>query len=140
MAQFSTDGLDGLMLSMQEIAEIPPYVQEEMLHAQADVVEAAQKRKIRDYGIYSTGKTLASVKKGKIKLRKGQRVIYISPVGSRRRGNTVTRNAEVLFVNEFGKKGQKARPAIRDANEACAAETMAAGLTVYDAWLKSKNL
>ena len=36
----------------------------------------------------------------------------ISFTGTRRRGNTTTRNAEIAFVNEYGKKGQPARPFI----------------------------
>lgn len=140
MAEFRCDGLDALMLSMREIAEIPDAVVDEMLHAGADVVVRAQQRKIHQYRIFDTGTTQRSIKKGKVKLKKGQRVLYITPVGSRKRGNTVTRNAEVLFVNEYGKRGKQARPAIRDANEECAESTTAAQAKVYDEWLTSKNL
>ena len=52
----------------------------------------------------------------------------------------LTRNAEILFVNEFGKQGQSARPAVHDANEASAEATTRAEFEVYDRWLKSKNL
>lgn len=143
MAEFGCVGLDGLMLSLQEIAEIPEDVEDEILNAQADVVAAQQQKKIKAYGIYDGSSTVhvaSSVKKGRVKVKKGQRVIYVSPTGTRKRGKTVTRNAEIAFINEFGKEGQKARPAIADANEACAEETVKAGLQVYDRWLKSKDL
>lgn len=144
MAEMSFSGLDDLMLSMQEIAAIPPEVQDEMLQAQAAVVTKAQREKIRAYGIYdgSSSKHVAdTIKAGRVKKGKnGSRVIYVTATGTRRRGNTVTRNAEILFVNEYGKRGQAARPAVRDANESCAEETVQAGLSVYDNWLKSKNL
>ena len=143
MAEFSCNGLDGLMLSLQEIAEIPAEVQDEMLRAGADVVAKAQREKVRDYGIYdgSSPKHVAdSIKPGKVKLKKGQRIIYVSPTGSRRRGKTVTRNSEILFVNEYGRRGQKARPAVRDANEASAEATTAAQAEVYDKYLRSKDL
>lgn len=143
MADFSVTGLDGLMLSLQQLAELPEEIQDEMLEAQADVVVAAQRRKIRAYGIYdgSSPKHVAdSIKKGKVKLKKGQRVLYVTPTGSRRRGNTVTRNAEILFVNEYGKRGQKARPAVRDANEECADQTTQAGAEVFYRWQESQNL
>lgn len=52
----------------------------------------------------------------------------------------MTRNAEILFVNEYGKRGQKARPAIRDANEACAEQMVSAQMAVYDKHLRSKDL
>ena len=143
MAEFSCNGLDGLMLSMQEIAAIPEEVQDEMLRAGAEVVAKAQREKVRAYGIYdgSSPKHVAdSIKPGKVKLKKGQRIIYVSPTGSRRRGKTVTRNSEILFVNEYGRRGQKARPAVRDANEASAEATTAAQAEVYDKYLRSKDL
>jgi len=82
-----------------------------------------------------------SIKKGKVKLTKdGYRAIYVTAAGSRRRGKTTTRNAEILFVNEYGKKTQRARPAVRDANEECADEVAAVALQIYDKFLESKNL
>ena len=143
MAEFSCNGLDDLMLSLQEIAAIPGEVQDEMLQAGADVVAQAQREKVKAYGIYdgSSPRHVAdTIKPGRVKLKKGQRVIYVTPTGSRRRGKTVTRNAEILFVNEYGKRGQKARPAIRDANEACAEQMVNAQMAVYDKHLRSKDL
>ena len=143
MAEFSCNGLDDLMLSLQEIAEIPEEVQDEMLQAGADVVAQAQREKVKAYGIYdgSSPRHVAdTIKPGRVKLKKGQRVIYVTPTGSRRRGKSVTRNAEILFVNEYGKRGQKARPAIRDANEACAEQMVNAQMAVYDKHLRSKDL
>ena len=148
MAEFNSGGIDELMLSLAEIAEIPEEVQDEMLLAQAAVVQKAQTQSIETFGIVDTRKTLLSVKTGKPKWRKkdGVRVVYITPTGSRRRGGkrggppNVTRNAEILFVNEYGKKGQKARPAIQTANEKSAEATTQAALEVYDRWLKNKGL
>ena len=143
MAEFSCNGLDDLMLSLHEIAAIPEEVQDEMLLAGADVVAQAQREKVKAYGIYdgSSPRHVAdTIKPGRVKLKKGQRVIYVTPTGSRRRGKSVTRNAEILFVNEYGKRGQKARPAIRDANEACAEQMVSAQMAVYDKHLRSKDL
>ena len=143
MAEFSCNGLDDLMLSLQEIAAIPEEVQDEMLRAGAEVVAQAQREKVKAYGIYdgSSPRHVAdTIKPGRVKLKKGQRVIYVTPTGSRRRGKSVTRNAEILFVNEYGKRGQKARPAIRDANEACAEQMVSAQMAVYDKHLRSKDL
>ena len=143
MAEFSCNGLDDLMLSLQEIAAIPEEVQDKMLRAGADVVAQAQREKVKAYGIYdgSSPRHVAdTIKPGRVKLKKGQRVIYVTPTGSRRRGKSVTRNAEILFVNEYGKRGQKARPAIRDANEACAEQMVNAQMAVYDKHLRSKDL
>ena len=51
MAEFHADGLDELMLSLQEISEIPEDVQDEMLEAQGAVVARAQRESARRYGI-----------------------------------------------------------------------------------------
>ena len=137
MAEFGVTGLDDLMLSMQQIAEIPDDVQDEILNAQADVIVEAQKSKGHSYGVERTGVTLNSIKKSKPKSRKGSRVVYVTPTGTNKDGN---RNAEVAFVNNYGTRSQKARPFITDANEMSAEQTTAAGAAVYDAWLKTKGL
>lgn len=140
MATFAFKGLDSLMLSLEQVAAIPEDIQDEMLNAQADVVVPAQQSKARAYGVEDTGLMIRSIRKGEPKTKKGARVLYITPVGSRIRGKTKTENAAIAFVNEFGSRHQKARPFMRDANEACAEETTQAAFRVYDAWLKSKNL
>ena len=145
MADFRCDGLDSLLADMRALAELPDEVVDGMLNAGADVVVEAQKRKIRSYGIYATDNQATkhvadSVKKTDVKLQRDARVIYVYPQGTRRRGKSTTRNAEIAFINEYGKQGQKARPAIRDANEECAESTTAAQAKVDDEWLTSKNL
>lgn len=141
MAEFSCSGLDEFMLSMQEIAELPDEVVDEMLNAQADVVVEAQRRQGKAMGVHRTGITIKSIKKSKIKLRKdGTRAIYVSPMGTRKRGNKRVRNAEIGFVTEFGTRKQKAKPFIKTANEKSAAETTAAGAEVHHRWLESKGL
>ena len=142
MAKLSCHGLDDLELDMKAIAELPVEVQDEMLNAMADVTAEGQKRKAKAYGVEApdSGLTIKSIKKGKIKFHKGHRVIYVTPSGTRKRGKKRVRNAEIAFVNEFGKKGQKARPFVRDGNEATAKESTEAGTEVYDRYLRSKNL
>lgn len=145
MAEFNASGLDSFMLSLQQIAEIPEEVQDEMLNAGADVLVLAQREKVKAYGIYDlnnleTRHVADSISKGKPKTHKGMRVIYVSPKGNRKRGKTVTRNAEILFVNEFGKRAQKARPAIHDATEESADRVAQAEFRVWDQHLKEQNL
>lgn len=158
MAEINFHGLGELRLSMQEVADIPEDVQDEMLNAGADIVVAAQRAEAAKLGKeyrnpgqtrdYSTGGVLASIRKGKVKLDKmGNRVLYITPQGSRTRGgkrknkdSVTTRNAEIAFLNEYGTKTIRARGWMRKANESCAAESTAAQAAVYDRFLKSKNL
>lgn len=146
MAQFGVDGIDALILSLEQVASIPEDIQDQMLNAQADVVVTAQRAKVKAMGIYDGSSPVHvadSIKKGKPKTKKGTRVLYVTPTGSRTRGKEKkqkVRNAEILFVNEFGRKNQRARPAVAEANEESAEATTQAGFRVYDAWLKSKNL
>lgn len=133
-------GIDDLSLSFSQIAEIPPDIQDEMLNAQADIGVKAQQEKARSYGVVRSGLTASSIRKTKPKIGKDGRCIFVYPQGSRKRGKTVTRNAEIAFIAEYGRRKQKARPFIRAANEACAEQTTAAAASIYDRWLKSKNL
>lgn len=140
MAEFSASGLDELMLDLAAIAEIPEDVQDEMLISMAEIVAAAQRKKARAYGVQDYGLTIRKIKPGKIKMKKGVRTIYVTPTGTRKRGEQRVRNAEIAFVNEYGTTSQKARPFVRDGNEASAAESTAAALEIYDRFLQSKNL
>lgn len=144
MAKISFTGADDFILSMEQVAQLPTEVQDEMLNAQADVVAAAQRKKVRTYGIYdpdSTKHVADSIKKGKVKTDKeGRRVIYVTPTGSRKRGDKRVRNAEILFVNEYGRRNQKARPAVRDANLTSAEATTEAGAAVFFKWQENNGL
>lgn len=141
MAEFKAIGLDELMLSLQEIAEIPEEVQDEMLNAQGDVVAREQQESARRYGIQRTGLMIRSIRKGKVKLDKhGNRVLYVTPVGSRIRGKKKTSNAEIAFLNEYGNKKQKARPFMRDANERSAEAATKAAAEIYYRWQESRGL
>ena len=146
MAEFHADGIDGLILSLQELASIPEEVQDAMLNAGADVLVPVQRAKVKRYGIYDmsnveTRHVADSIKKGKPKNKRGGgRVIYVTATGSRRRGNTTTRNAEILFVNEFGRRNQKGRPAIRDSTEEAADAVAAAEQEVWNQHLADLKL
>jgi len=143
VAEFTFQGIDDLILSMQEIEELPVEVQDEMLLAQAEVTAEAQRKAAAAYGVQDTGLVIRKIKPGKPKWRKGVRVIYITPTGTRTRGRKnprKVRNAEIAFVNEYGKRGQKARPFIRKGNEDSAKAATEAAMKVYDRHLTSKGL
>lgn len=169
MANIDFHGLDELRLSIQQVAELPDEVVDEMLNAAADITVEAQRAEAEKLGMYagrtthnntrdtsatnflrgqaksySTGATARSIKKGKVKTNAyGTRVLYITPTGSRTRGKKnpkKIRNAEIAFLNEYGTRTINARGFIRKANELSAAEATAAQAAVYDRFLKSKNL
>lgn len=143
MAKVEFKGIDELMLSLQEVAALPDEIIDAMLDARADVVVAAQRESAQRMlaGPHATGATARSIKKGKPKLRDGQRVLYVTPTGSRKRGRAkAVRNAEIAYENEYGKKGVPARNFIRTANETCADAATAAEFEVYSRYLESKGL
>lgn len=152
MAQLSFSGLDELMLSMQEIAEIPPDVQDEMLNAGADVLIPEIKARGEGYGVGSgdqaEGILLDSLAKSKIKQsQKKGRYITIYFKGSRIRGkdgetgkNKRIKNSEIAFLNEYGTRHQKARPFVGDTISMSGSTVEREEAAVYNRWLESKGL
>lgn len=140
MASFTVNDLDGLLLDLAEAAELPDEVAEEMLLAEAKIVEDAQIYTGMKMGVHRTGVTLSSITHGKVKREKGGgRSMYVYPRGVNEDGN---RNAEVAFINEFGapQRDIAPRPFIAAANEEAAGAAVEAAAAVYDKFLKTKNL
>lgn len=139
MARFNVVGLDGLVLDLERMAELPDEVFDDMLNAGADVVAVAQKRVGLRMGVHRTGMTLSSIKKSKKIGRQSDfgRYIDVYPQGKNADGNE---NAEVAFINEYGKEGQPARPFLRTAINEAQDEATEAEAEKYNEWLKSLNL
>lgn len=141
MAKLSVSGLDSLMLSLEEIASIPDDVAAAMLDAEAQVVEEAQIAEGMSMGVYRTGETLRSIRRGKMKKGRdgSSRTVYITPQGVNEKGE---RNAAVAFINEYGVPSRKIppRPFISTANEKAAGPAVAEAEKVYDEFLKEKGL
>lgn len=142
MAKLSVDGLDDLILSLQEIEDIPDDVAAAMLDAEAQVVEEYQMGSAATMlkGPYSTGRTAAAIGRTDMKKRlDGTRTMYVYPQGVNDKGE---RNGAVAFLNEYGVPSRKipARPFIKLANEAAAGPAVEEAAKIYDEFLKSKNL
>ena len=135
MARFNVQGMDGLETMFNNIREIPYWVLEEMLDKQADVVVAAQKRTADAMleGPYNKQAVRAAIKKGKTKRRKDGLVKYVTFNGSQHG----SRLAEIAFINEYGKKGQSARPFVKVANEGAAGKSQIAAEKVFDDWIET---
>ena len=122
MAKVEFKGIDEVVTSLTELSELPDEVIDAMLNARADVVVKAQRAEARKLGTeyrnkgqkknYATGMTANSIRKGKVKVKDGQRVLYITPVGSRKRGKTFC-----------GKRTNKARTPRRRRSLRCTANT-----------------
>ena len=115
MATLELTGFDDLEDAFRRISEIPFDVTAEALDAMAAVAADAIRSTGESMGVRdpeSDVHILDRVKPRKPKKTTEGGYEMISFTGTRRRGNTTTRNAEIAFVNEYGKRGQPARPFI----------------------------
>lgn len=139
MATLEVIGLANLIDSFDSLANIPDSVTDNILNAEADVIVAAQQKTMAEMwdGPYATGETARSVKKSKVKKWRGGKFISVTPVGTNRKGE---RHAAVAFINEYGKRGQPGRPAIRAANFGATDRAIEAGEKIYHDFLNKKDL
>lgn len=137
MGVLTVSGLGELSADLDAVAALPEAVVDDMLNAAADVIVEAQRKTARQMGVHRTGVTEKSIKKAKVKKGKDGKFITVAPQGKNKKGE---RNAAVAFVNEYGKRGQPARPFIRTANERAGDTAVAAGEKVLGDFLDKKNL
>lgn len=169
MANFNTTGIEGLELSLEEVADLPEDVLLEMLEAEGEVIQRAQVKKIRELDLIESHQLEESIVVDRKLRGNGRysgsttRYILVYPKGVRKKtdGSTQTTrrhfkkkragktesvhdttNGEVGFINEFGAPRRGIGPAqwMRTANEEAADEAAQAAMRVYDAWLKRKGL
>lgn len=128
----SINDCEELIVDLRRLADGMDVIAKDMLNAEADIVVEAQKKAAASMGVVDTGLMAASIKKGNVQTNKNGKIIYVSPSGTRNRKGITTRNAEIAFINEYGKAGQAPRPFIRQANETCADKAVEAAYKVYD--------
>ena len=115
MAKIEITGLGETLISMEKMANIPNDVMKQIMDAQANVVVDAQKKTASTMlrGPYYKGGVAEGVSKGRYKRLKDGAEHYVVFKGEQH-GDRI---AEIAFINEYGKKGQPARPFIKTANE-----------------------
>ena len=134
------DGLDGLILDMKAMEELPQATVSEMLQAGGAVIMEAHKSQIQAVGLVDSGQLRDSIQMSrKIRKKEGACSVDIYPQGTREDG---VRNAEVGFIYEYGAPGRgiEARQWMRAANEQAEDAAGEAAEAVYDNYLRSKNL
>ena len=137
MAEFRMEGLAEVEKLFGSLENIPEDVQDEMLRQGATVLEAEQRKQARAFRVQDTGLMIRKIKVGRIKrLKDGSKAIYITPTGTRTRGKTKTRNAEIAFIAEYGKTTQTARPSLATARTKAERAIIAAEDKVYGEYLE----
>lgn len=142
MGSFSVHGLDELCTAYEKARTVPEGVTKSILMAMAEKTKDFQSRMAASMfnGLFVTGTTAGSIKIGTPKVNAAGGSVKVTFSGSRTRGKTNTRNAEIAYINEFGKKGQPARPFIRTANEQNADAINEAGEKIFNDWLDKTGL
>lgn len=137
MAKVEISGFDEVDRMLHNLAEIPAAVKTQALTAMAEVGEGAVRATGRAMGVYdpeSSVHILDNIFHSKIKLTENGGKTSVTFRGTRRRGNTTTRNAAIAFINEYGRAGQPARPFLRQAAEQYSDAIAKAGETVIGSW------
>lgn len=139
MARLVYTGTADLVSDLNTVLRIPDDVKRKMLQAGADVIVEKQKQNVP----VKTGTLRESIIVSKIKTNTGGGTATIAFDGihhvSKKNGREA-RNAEVAYVNEYGKKGQTATQFIRRSNEQAAGPAADAAAKVYSEWLDESNL
>ena len=141
MARFSCSGFDELNAAYAEMKDIPHSVTQDVLEAMGAVAmerirETGEAMGVRDPE--SSEHILDKLKQSKVTYTKDGGYLKVGFSGNRLRGKTTTRNTMIAFINEFGKRGQPARPFMKTALDKSADEISQAGANKLFAWQKSK--
>ncbi len=137
----SMNGFDELIFAFDELSEMPDSVLDGMLEAGAKVVERVTRETGESYGVHRTGATLGAIGHDAPRKTADGKAVYIYPKGSTANGpNKTKRNAEVAYINEYGKKNQPPRPFMRDGAERAAGEAVQQEEQKFNDYLTSKGL
>ena len=115
MATLEISGFDSLEDAFKRIAEIPFSVTEDALDAMAEVAMGKIRSTGESMGVRdpeSDVHILDKLKRNKAKQTQEGGYETITFSGTRTRHGSKTRNAEIAFINEYGKRNQPARPFI----------------------------
>lgn len=146
MATFSVEGTGELKAMLDDLANIPDDVVDNILLSMGEVALNAQRDMGKALKVYDPEwdgqHVLDSFTLSKVTRKDGIASCFISFKGKRKRGNKETRNAEIAFLNEFGvpqRRGKKVaiepKQFIGKANVLNEDKIIEAGVKVWDDYL-----
>jgi hypothetical protein len=139
MAQIRLDGLDAVDAMFKDIGQIPFDVTAEALDAMANVAEKKVRASGEAMGVRdpeSSVHILDKITHTKPKKTDSGGYSDVTFSGTRTRGRTRTRNAEIAFINEYGKRNQPARPFIRTEAETGGDQIAEPGEKIVGDWFE----
>ena len=141
MATLDLEGFQDLEDAMRRISEIPFSVTEEALDSMAAEAAVRIRRTGESMGVRDPNSEvhiLDQITTSKAKQTDSGGYENITFRGSRTRNGLRTRNAEIAFINEYGKRGQQARPFIGRAMTEGEDAIQGAGEKIIGDWIESE--
>ena len=141
MATLELEGFDELNEALRRIGTIPEAVTVKALDAMAQVAAAKIKASGESMGVRdpeSDVHILDKLKRAKAKQTRDGGYEAITFEGSRTRNGRKTRNAEIAFINEYGKRNQPARPFMGRAMSEHEDEIYAPGEKIVGDWIEDE--
>ena len=147
MAMMFVSGLDSVLTDLKNTAENIPQLRDEILEAQADIVEPAVRGSIANEHLVRSGRLYGSVSREKTKW-KGNPAIRIGLRGEHHRylpspgKDGIVTNRYVAYVGEYGipSRGIRARHFMLKAVKASEEKAHRAAVSVHDQYMKKYNL
>lgn len=147
MARIEVSGMDALLAGLDDMAEQTQQLRDDILEAEADVIEPALRRSIADERLIRSGKLMQSVSRRKVKVG-GAPAIRIGPVGEHHRylpskGKSGIVNAGYVgYIGEYGIKsrGIKGREWLKKGIEKSQNQAFDEADAVYDNYMKKNHL
>ena len=142
MPRLELDGFDAINDMLSRLGEIPDDVRTKALDAMAEVAESSVRRTGEAMGVRdpdSQVHVLDKITHSKPKKTAAGGYSDVTFSGTRTRGRTKTRNAEIAFINEYGKRGQPARPFIATAAEQYADAIAEPGERIIGDWFEKST-
>lgn len=137
MPRLDLSGFDELTAAFSKISNVPEDVQMKALTAMEEVAASKIKASGEAYGVRdpeSPVHVLDSIKVNKPKKTESGGYADVTFSGTRTRHGKQYRNAEIAFINEYGKTNQQARPFVGEAMNKNADAIAEAGAKVLFDW------
>ena len=141
MGKLQLEGFEDLNDALKRISDIPQRVTDDALKAMASVAAVRIRATGEAMGVKdpeSSVHILDRIKQGKPKKTASGGYADVTFSGTRTRSGRKTRNAEIAFVNEYGKRGQPARPFIGTAMARGEQQITAAGEEIVGDWIEKE--
>lgn len=147
MARLEISGFDTFLAGLEDMVEKTPQLRNDILEAEADVIEPALRRSVVDEGLLRTGKLQKAITRKRIKSA-GIPVIRIGPAGEHHRyfpsrgKSGIVSAGYIGYIGEYGIPGRgiKGREWIRKGLEKSQSKAFDAADAVYDKYMKDYNL